>query len=141
MKERRWKQAVVLKEEVLTLLLRLSVAVRIPSVLMTILMTAVGTISPGALQENGVVSMCLYMLLEILRSLEGLATELASMRLQGDVDTDVRGDVVALYNSDTTVTPGTGQIQVISTLATNMTLTDMVLSGVISSSVVMMRSQ
>ena len=45
------------------------------------------------------------MLLEILRPLEGLTTKLASMRLEWYVNTDVRGDVITLYDSDTTVRP------------------------------------
>lgn len=40
----------------------------------------------------------LDMLLEILRTLEGLATELALVRLERDMDTDMRGDVVTLHS-------------------------------------------
>lgn len=80
--------------------------------------------------------MCLYMLLKVLRPLEGLAAEFASMWLQGDVDTDVRGDVVALHNSDATITPSTGQIQVVGTLATDMALADMILFFVVSSNII-----
>jgi hypothetical protein len=126
-------------EGVLTLFLGLSIAVWVSSILVTILIATVGTVGPGILEEDRVVSMCLYMLLEILRALEGLATELASMWLQRDVDTDVGGDMVALHNSDATISPSTGQIQIVSTLATNMALADMVLLCVVSSSVVVMR--
>jgi hypothetical protein len=44
--------------------------------------------------------MSLDVLLEILRSLESLATEVALMRLEGNVDADMRCDVVALDSRD-----------------------------------------
>lgn len=54
--------------------------------------------------------MSLDVLLEILRTLEGLATEIALVRLQRDVDANVRGDVIALYSCRTAVAPLTGQV-------------------------------
>ena len=78
--------------------------------------------------------MGLDMLLEILRPLEGLTTKLASMRLQWYVDTDVRGDVITLYDSDTTITPCASQVKVVGALATNVSFADMVLGGTVSSS-------
>ena len=48
--------------------------------------------------EDGVIGVSLHMLLEILRTLEGLATELTSMRLQGHMDSYVRSYVIALDN-------------------------------------------
>ena len=71
--------------------------------------------------------MGLDMLLEILRPLEGLTAKLASMRLQWYVNTDVRGDMITLDDSDTTVTPCASQIKVVGALATNMNFADMVL--------------
>ena len=71
--------------------------------------------------------MGLDMLLEILRPLEGLTTKLASVRLEWYVNTDVRGDMIALYDSDTTVTPCASQVKVVGALATNVNLADMVL--------------
>ena len=55
--------------------------------------------------DYGIVGVGLHMLLQILRTLEGLATELASMRFQGYVDSDVRGDVVAFDNLHIAICP------------------------------------
>lgn len=79
--------------------------------------------------NDRVISMCLYMLLEVLGPLEGLPTELASMRLQRHVNTDVRGDVITFYNGNSTVTPSACQIEVIGTLTANMAFADMVLES------------
>jgi hypothetical protein len=40
--------------------------------------------------------MSLDMLLQVLRTLKRLATELTLVRLQGNVNTNVRGDVITL---------------------------------------------
>ncbi len=45
------------------------------------------------------------------------------------MDTDVRGDVVAFHDGDTAATPRTGEVEVVSTLASDMALADMVLSN------------
>lgn len=47
-------------------------------------------------KKDRVVGVCLHVLLEILGTLEGLATEVTFVRLQWDMDTDVRGDVITL---------------------------------------------
>lgn len=67
------------------------------------------------------------MFLEILRTLEGLAAEFALVRLEGDVNADVGGDVVALDCRGSALTPLTGQVEVVSRLTTNMALADMFL--------------
>lgn len=74
--------------------------------------------------------MCLDVLLQILGTLESLATEVALVRLQGDVDTNVRRDVVTLYSRSTAVTPLAGQVQVVGALATNMAFANVVLIDV-----------
>ena len=74
--------------------------------------------------------MSLDVLLQILRSLESLAAEVALVRLQRDVNTNVRRDVVTFYSRGTAVTPLTGQVQVVGALATNMTFTNVVLINV-----------
>jgi hypothetical protein len=79
--------------------------------------------------ENGVIGMSLDMLLEILRSLERLATELALVRLERNVNTDVRGDVIALYGGSATRIPLAGEVQVVCTLAANMAFTDMLVES------------
>lgn len=56
--------------------------------------------------ENRVISVGFHMLLQILRTFESLATELATMRLQGHMDADVRSDVIALDDLNGTVGPG-----------------------------------
>ena len=94
---------------------------------MTILRTTVGRASSGVLTEDRVVRMGFDMLLEILRPLESLTTELASMRLEWYMNTDVRGDVIALYDSDTTVRPCASQVKIVGAFATNVGLADVVL--------------
>ena len=64
--------------------------------------------------------MSLDVLLQVLRPLEGLATKVASVRLQRYVNTDVRCDVVAFHNGDATGTPGTSEVEVIGTFATDV---------------------
>lgn len=71
--------------------------------------------------------MRLDVFLEVLGPLEGFATKFASMRFQGNMDTDVRGDMIAFHDGDTAATPRTGEVEVVSTLASNMALADMVL--------------
>lgn len=71
--------------------------------------------------------MRLDVLLEVLGPLEGFAAEFASMRLQRYMDTDVRGDMVALHDGDTAGTPCTREVEIVSTLASDMTLAHMVL--------------
>ena len=67
------------------------------------------------------------MFFEILGSLEGLAAEVALVWLQGNVDADVRCDVVTLYSSCATGSPAAGQVQVVRTLAAYMAFANMVL--------------
>lgn len=67
------------------------------------------------------------MFLEILRTLEGLATELALVRLQGDMDSDVGSNVVTLDRGGAALTPRAGEVEVVCRLATNMTLADVFL--------------
>lgn len=74
--------------------------------------------------------MGLDVLLQILRPLESLTTKVALVRLQRDVNTNVRRDVVTLYSRSTAVTPLAGQVQVVGALATNMAFADVVLIGV-----------
>jgi hypothetical protein len=73
--------------------------------------------------------MCLDMFLEILRALEGLAAELALVRLQGNMDADVGGDVVALDSGGAALTPRAGQVEVVGRLAADMALADMFLAS------------
>lgn len=67
------------------------------------------------------------MFLEILGALERLAAKFALVRLQGNVDTDVGSDVVALDGGSATATPLTLKVEVVGALAADMTFTDVVL--------------
>lgn len=71
--------------------------------------------------------MGLDVLLQILRPLESLATEFTLVRLQGDVDANVRGDMVALDSRGVASAPLASQVQVVGALATDMTLADVLL--------------
>ena len=71
--------------------------------------------------------MSLDMLLQVLRTLEGLAAKVTFMRLQRHVDSNVGGDVIPLHSRSPTVTPSTGEIQVVGTLSPNMAFTHMFL--------------
>jgi hypothetical protein len=101
------------------------------SVLAWVALAAVGTATVGlwGAKQDRVVGVGLDVLFQILGTLESLAAEVALVRLQGDVDTDVRGDVVTLDGGGAAVAPLTGQVQVVCALATNMALADVVLGG------------
>lgn len=77
--------------------------------------------------EDRVIGVGFHMLLQILRTFESLATELATMRFQGHMDADVRSDVIALDDLNATVGPGALQIEVVRAFAPNMFVADMVL--------------
>lgn len=65
--------------------------------------------------------------LQILRPFEGLATKLASMRFQWDMDSNMRGDVISFDDLDLTVSPGTHQVEIVGTLATDMRFANVIL--------------
>ena len=69
------------------------------------------------------------MLLQVLGTLEALATEVALVRLERNMDTDVRRDVVALDGGCAAIVPAAGQVEIVSALATDMALTDVVIEG------------
>jgi hypothetical protein len=71
-----------------------------------------------------VIGMGLDVLLQVLRALEGLATEVALVWLQGDMDANMGGDVIALDGGGVAVAPLAGQVQVVGALATDMALAD-----------------
>ena len=62
----------------------------------------------------------LNMLLQVLGSLEALAAEVALVRLEGNMDTDMRSDVVTLDSGCPTLIPLAGEVQVVGALATNV---------------------
>lgn len=67
------------------------------------------------------------MLLQILGALERLPTKVTLVWLQGDVNTNVRGDVVALDRCGAARVPLASQVEVVGALSANMSLTDVVL--------------
>jgi hypothetical protein len=71
--------------------------------------------------------MCLDMLFQILGSFERFATEIALVRLERHMDSDVRGDVISLDRRGATVSPLAGQVQIVGRLATHVFLTDVLL--------------
>jgi hypothetical protein len=61
----------------------------------------------------------LLVLLQILGTLETLSA-FAPVGLEGDVHSDVAGDVITLRGLCVAISPGTGQAQVVRRLAANM---------------------
>lgn len=72
------------------------------------------------------------MLLEILGTLERLATELALVGLEGNMDADVGGDVITLDRGSTARVPLASEVQVVGALATDMALTNVLLEAALS---------
>ncbi len=79
--------------------------------------------------KDRVVGVGLDVLLQVLRALEGLATELALVRLEGDMDTDVRSDVVTLDGGCAARVPLAGKAQVVCALAANMAIANVFLQA------------
>lgn len=75
-----------------------------------------------------VVGMGLDMLLQILRSLESLTTEVTLVRLERHVNTDVGRDMITLDCGRVASTPLTGQVEIVGAFTSNMSLTNMLLS-------------
>jgi hypothetical protein len=71
----------------------------------------------------------LYMLLQVLRTLEGLSTEFTFVRLQWNVYSNVGSDMVALNGGGAAGIPPTGKIQVVCTFPSDMLLADVILEG------------
>ena len=71
--------------------------------------------------------MCLDMFLQILRTLEGLSTEVTLVGFQGHMYSDMRSDMIALDGGSSATAPLAGQVEVICALATYVTFTDVFL--------------
>lgn len=84
-------------------------------------------------RQDRIIGVCLDVLLQILRTLEALAAELALVWLERYMDTDMRGDVIALDCGGSARVPLTSKAQVVGALATNMSLTYVFLEQVNSS--------
>ena len=98
-----------------------------PSILAIVLVMAVTLVGIRTAANRRIISVGLDMLLQVLRTFESLPAEFASVRLKRDVDTDVRGDVVALDDSNVAVGPTACQVEIVGALATDMSLADMFL--------------
>lgn len=83
-----------------------------------------------AAKENRVIGVCLDMLFQILGTLECLATEVTSMRLQGHMDANVRGNVVAFDDGYVAIGPSTFQVEVIGAFPTDVDFANVVLNGI-----------
>lgn len=81
----------------------------------------------GGPDQDAVVGMGLNVLLQILRTLEGLSAEVTLVWLEGNVNADVRGDVVALDRCGPARIPLASQVEVVGALPANMSLTNVVL--------------
>jgi len=83
----------------------------------------------GWANKYRVIGMGLDMLLQVLRTLERLAAELTLVRLERNMDTDVRGDVISLDRGSSARVPLASQVEVVCALATNMALANMLVDS------------
>jgi hypothetical protein len=78
----------------------------------------------GRADEYRVIGMGLDVLLQVLGTLERLSAVVAFVRLQRDVDTDVRGDMITLHRGSSAAVPLARQIEIVGAFTANMTFTD-----------------
>lgn len=71
--------------------------------------------------------MGLDMFFQILRTFERFATKFTLVWFQGNVDSNVRGDVVAFDGGGTATTPLTGKVEVVGALAADVPFAHMLL--------------
>jgi len=86
----------------------------------------------AARDEHRVVGMGLDVLLQVLGPLERLAAKVALMRLERHVDADVGRDVVALDRRGTALVPLARQVEIVSALAADVLLADVLLVAKVS---------
>lgn len=82
---------------------------------------------PSIRSKARIFSVSLDMLLQILRTFERLATRWTLVRLQWNVNANVRGDVISLDRRRLASSPLASQTQVVGTLPSNMLLADVIL--------------
>lgn len=75
-------------------------------------------------RQDRVICMSLDVLLQVLRPLEAFAAHVTFVRLQRHMDPDMRGDVISLDSSGAAGIPLASEAEVVGTLATNMTVTN-----------------
>lgn len=93
---------------------------------MAILIGAIPVLVCGA-HQDGIFGVGFDVFLQILRTFEGLSTKLTSMRFQWDMDPNMRCDMISFDDLDLTVSPGTHQVQIVGTLATDMSFANVIL--------------
>jgi hypothetical protein len=71
--------------------------------------------------------MYLDVLLEILRTLESLSTEIALVWFERNVDSNVGSDMIALDCGGTALIPSASKVQVVCALASDVLLADVLL--------------
>ena len=67
-------------------------------------------------------------LLQVLRSFESFAAKVTFVRLERNVNTNMRSDMIALHGGCSAVAPLTRQVEIICALAANMPVTNMILN-------------
>ena len=87
-----------------------------------------------SLHDDRVISVGLDMFLQILRTFECLATEVATMWLQRNVNANVGSDVISFDDVDAALTPHALQVEVVGALATDVSFANMILHLMISHS-------
>lgn len=92
---------------------------------------AVVVASLRRVEQHGLIGVGLDVFLQVLRTLEALAAKVALVRLQRNVDADVRGNVIAFHGRGAARAPEALEVEVVCRLATDVRLADVVL-GVVS---------
>ena len=77
--------------------------------------------------DFGVIRVGLDMLLQILRALESLTTEVTFVRLKWHMDADVRGYMITLDCCGVASAPLAGQVEVVGAFTSNVALANMFL--------------
>jgi hypothetical protein len=75
-------------------------------------------------EQDRVIGMSLDMLFQILRTLKGFSTEITLVRFQGNMDSNVGGNMVTFHSGGTARVPAAREIQVVGALSSDMLLTD-----------------
>ena len=99
--------------------MKLTSVLPVPSILLMVL-GSIGGSWIIVIMKHAVIGMSLDMLLQILRALEVLSTEGAAMRLEWDVNANMRSNMVAFHHLGTTRSPRTCEAEIVRALAPNM---------------------
>ena len=67
------------------------------------------------------------MLFQVLRTLEGLSTKVTFVWFQRYMDANMGSDVIAFHGGGATISPLTYQVEIVCTLAANVTLAEVLL--------------